>query len=93
MLPAALANAALAEPVELFGAASCQYTAELREDLQWRRVAFVEHDVEQDPAAAGRLLQLSGGRTVPVLVAGGRVVQVGVAGRGCVVSLAQADGP
>lgn len=77
----------LPEPVELYGAASCAFTAELREELQWRRVKFADFDVEADAEALVRMMELSGGRTVPVLVAGGKVVQVGVGGRGCIVSL------
>lgn len=76
----------LPEPVELFGAASCAFTAELREELQWRRVNFADFDVEVDDEALARMVHLSGGRTVPVLVAGGKVVQIGVGGRGCVVA-------
>ena len=73
----------LPAPVELYGSAACAFTAELREDLLWRGVPFTEFDVDADPAALRRLVALSGGRTVPVLVAGGRAVQVGVGGRGC----------
>jgi mycoredoxin len=70
--------------LELFGTASCPYTAQLREDLTFRRRAYVEYDVDRDTDALARLLQLRGGdRTVPVLVEGGRVVQVGYEGRGC----------
>ena len=76
----------LPEPVELYGAASCAFTAELREELQWRRVKFTEFDVEADQDALRRMIDQSGGRTVPVLLAGGKVVQVGVDGRGCIVS-------
>ncbi len=46
----------------------------------------MEYDVEADPAARERLLQLTGGvRTVPVLVEDGRVVEVGWQGRGCTI--------
>ena len=70
--------------LELFGTSSCPYTAQLREDLQWRREEYVEYDVERNAAAFCRLLELShGDRTVPVLVEDGRVVQVGYEGRGC----------
>jgi glutaredoxin 3 len=70
--------------LELYGTAACPYTAQLREDLRWRRERFVEYDVDQDAQALSRMLQLCGGdRTVPVLVDGGRVVQVGYEGRGC----------
>ncbi|MDP1862149.1 MAG: glutaredoxin [Gemmatimonadaceae bacterium] len=71
---------------ELFGTASCPYTRDVREWLELRRVEFVEHDVEADPAARVRMRELAGAqRTVPVLVEDGRVTQVGWQGRGCVV--------
>jgi mycoredoxin len=70
--------------VELFGAAGCPYTTELREHLLWSGVPFVEHDVESDPAARARLLALTAGRAaVPVLVEAGRVKEIGWRGRSC----------
>lgn len=73
--------------LELFGSASCPYTAEMREWLEWRRVEFVEYDVDADPPALERMRTLSDGqRTVPVLVEDGKVIQIGWQGRGCVVS-------
>jgi glutaredoxin 3 len=71
--------------LELFGAASCPFTTELREHLQWEGRAFVEHDVERDPASHARLVSLTGARSVPVLVEDGRVVTVGWRGRACQV--------
>ncbi|GEM84192.1 MAG: hypothetical protein KatS3mg074_631 [Meiothermus sp.] len=72
--------------LELFGTQGCPYTAELREDLEWRGVAFIEYDVEADLEALQRMLTLThGGRTVPVLVEDGQVKQIGWQGRGCVV--------
>jgi len=59
----------------------------MRESLEWRGVEFVEYDVDSDPAARARMLQLSGGqRTVPVLVEDGKVSQIGWQGHGCIVS-------
>jgi len=73
--------------LELYGTQSCPYTAELREDLEWKAAEFVEYDVGADPAAMTRLAELCGGATaVPVLVDQGRVVQVGMNGRSCYVS-------
>ncbi|GIW35140.1 Uxx-star family glutaredoxin-like (seleno)protein [Meiothermus sp.] len=73
--------------LELFGTRSCPYTAELREDLEWRGLEFVEYDVEADEQALVRMLTLTqGGRTVPVLVEDGQVKQIGWQGRGCVVA-------
>ena len=72
---------------ELYGTASCPYTRDMREWLDLRRADFVEYDVESDPVARQRLRELAGPqRTVPVLVDGGKVVQVGWQGHGCVVS-------
>jgi glutaredoxin len=72
---------------ELYGSTACPYTAELREWLEWRRMEFVEYDVDSDPAARERMCALSGGqRTVPVLVEDGKVIQVGWQGRGCVLA-------
>jgi len=71
---------------ELFGTASCPYTQEMREWLEWRRVNFTEYDVEQDPAARHRMRTLAREvRTVPVLVEDDKVIQVGWQGRGCMV--------
>lgn len=73
--------------VELYGTRTCPYTAELRADLEWRRVDFVEYDVDADAAARLRLFALipQTPRSVPVLVENGRVVQIGWQGRGCAV--------
>ena len=77
----------MTDQVELYGARSCPYTAELREQLLWDDKAFVEYDVEQDAAALERMLALtSGQRTIPVLVEAGRVTQVGWQGRACIVA-------
>ena len=72
--------------VELFGAAGCPYTSELREHLAWNGVAFVEYDVETDTAARARLLSLTGRSAVPVLVEDGRVKEIGWRGRSCAIS-------
>jgi glutaredoxin 3 len=72
---------------ELFGTTTCPSTADLRDDLEWRGVAFLEYDVAADRAALERMLTLTGGeRTVPVLVEDGRVTQIGFRGRGCIVA-------
>jgi glutaredoxin 3 len=73
--------------VELYGTSGCPYTRDMREWLEMRGDDFVEYDVEADRAARARMRALAGnGRTVPVLVEDGAVVQVGWQGRGCVVS-------
>jgi glutaredoxin len=72
---------------ELFGTASCLYTRDMREWLEWNGHEYVEYDVEADPSARARMLAISGGqRTVPILAEDGGVVQIGWQGRGCVVS-------
>lgn len=72
--------------LELFGAARCPYTQEMREWLEWKRSDFVEYDVEADAAARQRMRVVAAGeRSVPVLVEDGKVVQVGWQGRSCMV--------
>jgi glutaredoxin 3 len=75
--------------LELYGTATCPYTAELREDLEFRDRDFAEYDVERDAAALQRMSALcgSGPAAVPVLVEDGRVVQVGFGGRSCYVTV------
>jgi len=79
-------------PRELYGTKSCPYTAELREDLEFRGVDFIEYDVEDDRDALRRMSALCGGgaAAVPVLVEEGRVAQIGYGGRSCYVA-ARAD--
>jgi len=73
--------------LELYGTKSCPYTAQLRDDLEFRGRDFVEHDVDDDGDALRRMIALSGGGgAVPVLVEDGRVVQVGYEGRSCYVA-------
>jgi glutaredoxin len=72
--------------LELYGSARCPHTGEMREWLEWKCSEFVEYDVEADPAARGRMREISGGqRTVPILVEDGKVIQVGWQGHGCIV--------
>jgi glutaredoxin 3 len=72
--------------IELYTASGCPYSAAAREDLEWRGVDFVEHDVEQNPEAYARMLELTGGnRTVPVIVEEGKPVQIGWMGQGCFI--------
>lgn len=73
--------------IELYGGGGCPFTGELREQLLWESKQFVEYDVETDDAALRRMMALTGGqRGVPVLVEGGRVVQIGWQGRTCAVA-------
>lgn len=71
--------------VELYGTASCPFTSDLRDQLEWERRPFVEYDVEADPSALARLIEMTGGRMVPALVEAGRVISVGWRGHGCMV--------
>jgi glutaredoxin len=74
--------------LELYGTARCPHTAEMRDWLEWKRSEFVEYDVEADPVARERMREIAHGqRTVPILVDGGRVVQVGWQGHGCIVDV------
>jgi len=76
--------------LELYGTATCPYTAELREDLEFRGRDFVEYDVDNDAEALRRMAALAAGggaAAVPVLVEDGRVLQVGYNGRSCYVAV------
>ena len=76
--------------LELYGTTTCPYTAELREDLEFRGRDFVEYDVERDADALRRMTALAGSggtAAVPVLVEDGRVLQVGYNGRSCYVAV------
>jgi glutaredoxin len=73
--------------LELYGTASCPYTSEMREWLEWKGSEFTEFDVETDSQACARMrLLMRAPYTVPLLVQDGKVVQVGWQGRGCVVN-------
>ena len=73
--------------LELYGTASCPYTSEMREWLEWKRTEFTEYDVEADADARERMRRLAQPPfTVPMLVEDGKVIQVGWQGRGCVVA-------
>jgi glutaredoxin len=72
--------------LELYGTASCPYTRELRETLEWGRRDFLEYDIEVDLEARQRLCSFDSSLcTVPVLVEDGKVIQIGWQGRGCVL--------
>ena len=72
--------------LELYGTASCPYTRELRESLEWSRRDFLEYDIDADPWARKRMRSFDSSLcTVPVLVEDGKVIQVGWHGHGCVV--------
>ena len=74
--------------LELYGSGSCPFTREMRENLEWDGLPFIEYDVNIDVAALQKMIALTGGnRTVPVLVEDGEVKQIGWQGRGCIVDL------
>src|SRR5580693_5866425 len=60
---------ALAMPnLELYGTASCPYTSEMREWLEWKGSEFTEFDVETDSQARARMrLLVEAPFTVPLL--------------------------
>ena len=70
---------------ELFGGASCPYTREMREWLDWNGYEYIEYNVEADDAARTRMIAISGQRSVPVLLEDGQVKQIGWQGRSCLV--------
>jgi len=70
---------------ELFGTSTCPYSREMREWLEWKQYDFIEYDVETDPQARERLIEVSGQRSVPVLLEDGNVTRVGWQGRACVI--------
>ena len=72
--------------LELYATRSCPYCTQMRDELDDDGREYVVFDVEADPAARARLLELTSGSTLlPVLVEDGRVVQGGLQGRGCYV--------
>jgi glutaredoxin len=71
--------------IELYGTASCPFTQEMREWLEWKNLEFEEYDVDTDAEAFARMCAATGGqRTVPVLLEDGKATQVGWQGRGCI---------
>jgi glutaredoxin len=73
--------------LELYGTASCPYTSEMRDWLEWKGREFTEYDVDADSDARERMRRLAKAPfTVPLLVEDGKVIQVGWQGRGCVVA-------
>ena len=72
--------------LELYGTASCPYTREMREWLEWKGKAFQEYDVEADSEARERMQRLAPPPySVPLLVENGKILQVGWQGRSCLV--------
>jgi glutaredoxin len=63
----------VANEVLIYGKEGCPYTAAAIRDHQRRGVAHRYIDVLKDPAELQRMVELSGGRRVPVIVEQGRV--------------------
>ena len=62
------------DQITLYTKPGCPYSAAVRDDLRRRGLEFTEYNVQDDPAALRRMLELNGNRRhVPTLVAGGRV--------------------
>jgi glutaredoxin len=62
------------EPVQIYGKVSCGYTSAARRDYASRGHPVEFFDVEADPAALARFLEISEGeRRVPLIVEGGRL--------------------
>ncbi len=61
--------------VEIFSKPGCPYTRGLKRKLEHDGTPYVEHNIEGDPAALRRMLELNGGRRqVPTLVKGEQVM-------------------
>lgn len=60
--------------VTVYTTPTCPWCHRLKDFLRARGIAFTEVDVSRDPAAARRLVELTGARSVPVTVADGRTV-------------------
>jgi glutaredoxin 3 len=59
--------------VEIFGKDTVPYTTAAREDYARRKIPFAYVDVRRDAKELERMVHLSGGRRVPVIVESGKV--------------------
>jgi len=59
--------------VEIFGKDTWPYTTAAREDYARRKIPFTYVDVRRDSKELERMIDLSGGRRVPVIVESGKV--------------------
>ena len=60
--------------IKIYTTPTCGYCHQAKKFLSERGVAFVEHDVSSDQAAADEMVRLTGHRAVPVIVVDGQVV-------------------
>jgi glutaredoxin len=62
------------DQITIYTKPGCPFSAAARDDLRRRGVEFTEYNVQDDPVALRRMLELNGNRRqVPTLVEGGRV--------------------
>ena len=59
--------------VTIYGKDSCPYTQAARDDYEQRNVPFTYINVKADKNELDRMVRLSGGRKVPVIVEGDKV--------------------
>jgi glutaredoxin 3 len=60
--------------VEIYTTPTCGYCRQAKSYLDELGVAFTEHDVSRDRAAAEEMIKLTGQMGVPVIVVGGQVI-------------------
>jgi len=77
--PRATADVPKAE-VEIFTKAGCPYCSGLKRKLAHDRTPYIEHDVQNDPAALRWMLELNGGRRNVPTIRNGDQVTVGFHG-------------
>jgi len=58
---------------EIFGKDGWPHTTAAREDYARRKIPFTYIDVKRDARELDRMIRVSGGRRVPVIVEGGKV--------------------
>ena len=66
-----------ATPVLMFSTTWCPVCAHARQFFQANGLAFVDHDVDKDPAANAELKRRSGGKAIPLLEIDGQQLPVG----------------
>jgi glutaredoxin 3 len=63
------------DQITIYTKPGCPYCAAAKDDLRRRGLQFAEYNVQDDPPALRRMLELNGNRRhVPTLVEGGRVI-------------------
>ena len=72
--PASRTAIATTQPVVMYATSWCGYCAKARAYFAKNRIAYVEYDVEKNPAANAEFKRL-GGRGVPLIVQGGNMMR------------------